>query len=442
MEERVRQLNKERFQKGNVIYWMSRDQRVNNNWALLFAQKIAKEKKSSVIVVFCLTHKFLEATKRQYGFMLRGLEELQKDFHRFNIPFHLILGEPQRAIPIFLKNYNGGVLVSDFDPLKIKEQWKKEILDKIRIPFYEVDAHNIVPCWIASSKQEYGAYTLRPKINKKLNKFLVNFPRVKKQQGKFEKPEKIKPDNLLKNLKIDKKIEEIEWLKSGEKEAKKVLNNFLKKISSYSKDKNNPNKNALSNLSPYLHFGQISSQEIALKIKKTKSRGRGVFLEELIIRKELSDNFCFYNKNYDSIKGAPAWARKTLEKHKKDKRKYSYTLKKLENAETHDDLWNASQLQMVKTGKMHGYLRMYWAKKILEWSRCPEEAIKNAIYLNDRYELDGRDPNGYTGIAWSICGVHDRAWGERPVFGKIRYMSYEGMKNKFDVKKFIKNYEK
>jgi deoxyribodipyrimidine photo-lyase len=167
-------------------------------------------------------------------------------------------------------------------------------------------------------------------------------------------------------------------------------------------------------------------------------KGKEAFLEELIVRRELADNFCFFNQQYDSVAGFPPWAQKTLDEHREDSRDYLYTLVQFEQSRTHDDLWNAAQREMVKTGKMHGYLRMYWAKKILEWTSSPEEALKVAIYLNDRYELDGRDPNGYTGIAWSLGGVHDRAWGEHTVFGKIRYMSYNGCKSKFDVAAYIK----
>jgi Deoxyribodipyrimidine photo-lyase type II (EC 4.1.99.3) len=160
-------------------------------------------------------------------------------------------------------------------------------------------------------------------------------------------------------------------------------------------------------------------------------------LEELIVRRELSDNFCFYNASYDSLKGFPLWAKATLHDHRKDPRAYSYTLKELENAQTHDELWNAAQREMTLKGKMHGYLRMYWAKKILEWTETPVQALRIAIYLNYKYELDGRDPNSYTGIAWCIGGVHDRPWKEREIFGKIRYMSYRGMHSKFNVSEYI-----
>jgi deoxyribodipyrimidine photo-lyase len=223
----------------------------------------------------------------------------------------------------------------------------------------------------------------------------------------------------------------------GEAAAAMRLCNFLaNKLTSYQSDRNDPNRDGQSGLSPYLHFGQISAQRVALEAARSM-RDAGAFLEELIVRKELSDNFCYYNQHYDDIEGFPAWARASLYEHEKDGREYLYSLEELEEARTHDELWNAAQQEMLLTGKMHGYMRMYWAKKILEWTASPAEAQAAAINLNDRYELDGRDPNGYAGIAWSLGGLHDRAWKERAIFGKVRYMSYNGAKRKFDVKAYI-----
>jgi len=175
---------------------------------------------------------------------------------------------------------------------------------------------------------------------------------------------------------------------------------------------------------------------------RSYSGGVASFIEEMVVRRELADNFCHYNEQYDSLAGAAQWAQDSLAKHAGDPREYVYTQAQLENAETHDDLWNAAQLQMVEVGKMHGFLRMYWAKKILEWTESPEEALRIAIYLNDRYELDGRDPNGYVGCMWSIAGVHDMGWTERQVFGKIRFMNYDGCKRKFDLPGFVKQFPK
>jgi deoxyribodipyrimidine photo-lyase len=439
---RVRILKEGVNKTGAVALWMSRDQRVNDNWALLFAQELALKKKVPLAVVFCVVPDFLGATKRQYIFMLKGLQEIEQNLQKKNIPFFLLSGSPGEELPHFIRENNISVLVKDFDPLKIKSAWAKSVKRAINIPFYEVDAHNIVPCWVASPKQEFGAYTLRPKIYRMLPEFLEKYPRLRKHSFQWGKG--IKNPNWIerfRNLNLDA-IPELNWINSGEKASFKVFKYLLDmKLSSYNTERNDPTKNGQSNLSPYLHFGQISAQRVALEVSMsdTYKKSREAFLEELIVRRELSDNFCFYNSNYDNFAGFPEWAKKTLNEHRKDLREYVYTRDQFENAETHDDLWNAAQMEMVKRGKMHGYMRMYWAKKILEWTESPEKAVEMAIYLNDRYELDGRDPNGYAGIAWSIGGVHDRAWGERPVFGKIRYMSYNGCKSKFDVKKYIQS---
>ena len=440
---RVRIVKQGSIGSGSVLYWMSRDQRVNDNWALLFAQELALERKVSLGVVFSLVPRFLNATSRQYGFMLKGLQEVENHLAELNIPFFLLIGSPEQELPAFLVKHHIGGLVTDFDPLRIKQQWKKEVAAHIKSRIYEVDGRNIVPCWEASSKKEYAAYTLRPKIHRALPEFLKDFPLAQKHP--FPWPKKVKKTNWDEaeiSLKIDRSVPEIDWLLPGEKAAAATLDCFLtKKLSAYASRRNDPTEDGVSNLSPYLHFGQISAQRVALQLKKKKvnKESKDGFLEELIVRRELSDNFCFYNPDYDRFAGFPEWAQKTLNEHRGDKREYLYSLEQFEEGKTHDDLWNAAQMEMVHRGKMHGYLRMYWAKKILEWTGSPEEALEVAILLNDKYELDGRDTNGYVGIAWSVGGVHDRAWKERPIFGKIRYMSYGGCKAKFDVNSYIKH---
>lgn len=436
-EKRARQLISIPYSYGPILYWMSRDQRASDNWALIYARQLAKEHKTSLIVAFTLSPGFLGATLRQYDFMLAGLEEIEKSLSKKNIPFHVLFGEPHEQILEFIKSKKIGIVVSDFDPLKIKKEWKRKVLSQINVPFYEVDAHNIVPCWIASQKQEYGAYTIRPKIHKLLNHFLDDYPELEAQES--ETALRINNfEELRQKLEVDNSVAPVTWIAPGEHAAKKALAAFIeKKLEKYAKDKNDPTKDALSNLSPYLHFGQLSAQRVAMNILKTGSKACETFLEELVVRRELADNFCHYNQNYDTPDGFPTWARQTYEDHKHDMREYTYTLRQFEEAKTHDDLWNACQKEMMKTGKMHGYMRMYWAKKIFEWVHSQKEAMRIAIYLNDRYELDGRDSSGYAGIAWSIGGVHDRPWFERNVFGKIRYMSYNGCKTKFDIKKYI-----
>jgi deoxyribodipyrimidine photo-lyase len=442
-EKRVRLLQTGSETSGPVIYWMSRDQRAHDNWALLFAQQLALEKKLPLVVVFNLVSEFLEATIRQYGFMLKGLTELTLELERYNIPFFLTTGKPEEEIPNFIKKFNAAVLVSDFDPLKIKRIWKREVAKKIQIPFYEVDAHNIVPCLQVSDKLEFAAYTIRPKINKALLEFMDEFPPLKKMNKSELNSDRIDWREVKKSLRINYEVKEVDWIKSGEKAASKCLHHFLEnKFEDYHQLRNDPTKDGQSNLSPYLHFGQISAQRIALETQRSNGNKESEksFLEELIIRRELSDNFCYFNPKYDSLSGFPDWAKTSLNEHRKDEREFVYSIEEFEQANTHEDLWNAAQTELLRTGKLHGYMRMYWAKKILEWSKSPEEALRIAIYLNDKYEVDGRDPNGYAGCAWSIGGVHDRPWFERPVYGKIRYMNRNGAKNKFDIDHYIIKY--
>ncbi len=270
---RVRLLHDGEKRRGPVIYWMSRDQRAHDNWALLFAQNLAKEKKSDLGIVFNLVPDFLQATIRQYGFMLKGLQQVENELEKYNIPFFFLQGKPEETISYFIKENNVSVIVSDFDPLRIKRIWKRELAKKINIPFYEVDAHNIVPCKYVSQKVEFGAYTIRSKIHKALPEFLDEFPklsRMKNPETLFSK--KIDWEKVEKNLEIDFSVKEVDWIKPGEKEAKKILRKFIhQKLDNYDEQRNDPTKDAQSNLSPYLHFGQISAQRIALEIQKLKN---------------------------------------------------------------------------------------------------------------------------------------------------------------------------
>ncbi len=438
---RTRVLSEGSDRPGPVVYWMSRDQRMRDNWALMYASQMAKDRSAPLVVLFSLVPEFLGATARQYAFMLNGLEKVANGLASKGIPFRLELGEPSTTIPQAIKSLGASIIVSDFNPLRVSRQWKNDVIDRVDIPVIEVDAHNIVPCWLASDKQEFAARTFRPKVISRLDDFLTDLPNPAKQTS----PEGIESTrfdsrSVFSDLPIDSGVAEVDWIEPGEDKARAVLKRFIKnRLSDYAEDRNDPNADVLSDLSPYLHFGQISAQRVALEIAASNApkESRDAFIEELIVRRELSDNFCYYNDVYDSIDGFPDWAKRTLDEHRGDLREYLYSRDELEFAETHDQLWNAAQIEMVRRGKMHGYMRMYWAKKILEWTGSPEDALAATIYLNDRYELDGRDPNGYVGAAWSIGGVHDRAWQERPVYGKIRYMNYSGCRRKFDVDAYI-----
>lgn len=427
---------------GPVVYWMSRDQRASDNWALEYARALALDRRRPLVAVFSLVPDFLGATLRQYSFMLKGLEEVERTLAGRNIRFILLEGEPRGRLPRFVTEVGAAAMVTDFDPLRIKRRWKDEVAGRIKIPFYEVDAHNVVPCWEASGKREYAARTFRPRISKKLGEFLVEFPKPGRHPfGRAGK--KTDWPGVMRRLRgrLDASVGEAGWIRPGEKAALSALKDFIKnRLRDYPRAGSDPSKLGESELSPYLHFGNLSAQRALLEVKGSGGPREAVesFLEQLMVRKELSDNFCLHTPAYDTFDAFPDWARKTLDEHRGDKREYLYTLEELERSMTHDRYWNAAQAEMVTRGKTHGYMRMYWAKKVLEWSPSPEEALARAVYLNDRYQLDGRDPNGYTGIAWSIGGVHDRAWPEREVFGKVRYMSSEGLERKFDMEEYVK----
>lgn len=431
-----------------IAYWMWREQRVQDNWALLYAQRMALKQEVPLFVCFCLPSKFLNTTYRQYSFMIKGLHEVEKELTTLSINFHLLLGEPDKVLPEFVKSHNLGGLITDFTPLRKPLKWLTDVTAKLpkNLPVCQVDGHNIVPCWQASPKLEYGARTIRPKIHNQLKGFLTEFPPVIKHP--YAASDKIKKTDwkaVDEFIEVDRDVKEVDWAQPGTKAGLEMLESFCnERLKYFADDRNNPTKKALSDLSPWFHAGQMSVQRAILRVREFRSRAKDsveAFIEEAVIRRELADNFCFYNQeNYDSIKGAYEWAQKTLQDHAQDKREYLYTREQLEQGSSHDDLWNAAQLQLVNEGKMHGFLRMYWAKKILEWTNSPEEALEISLYLNDKYSLDGTDPNGYVGCMWSVCGVHDQGWKERPVFGKIRYMNYNGCKRKFDVGEFVRRY--
>ncbi|MHC1709143.1 MAG: deoxyribodipyrimidine photo-lyase [Methanomassiliicoccales archaeon] len=426
--------------KGPVVYWMSRDQRLGDNWALYHAMARARDEGRALGIMFCLAPDFLGAGPRHYCFMLEGLAEIKRSAESSGIPFFLLEGKPSVVVPRFLQEWKISLTVTDFDPLRQKSAWKAAVMERCDSGFEEVDAHNIVPCWAASPKQEFAAATFRPKIKRHLPDRLEHLPpsasKVKDWPGDAG-------TNDIANV-LDRYGPEMDerWM-GGSVQAGRALNHFIREIlPGYGERRNDPNLNWTSQLSPFLHFGMMSAQRVALTVMAANAPqpDKDAFLEELIVRRELSDNFCFYNRKYDSPEGFPAWARATLRDHQGDKRDYVYTEEELEKAKTHDPLWNAAQVQMTTEGKMHGWLRMYWAKKVLEWTETPTDALRIVNTLNDRYEMDGRDPNGYVGAAWSIGGVHDRAWTERKIFGKVRYMNLNGAYRKFDVDMFVKRY--
>ncbi len=440
-KERTKALNKKEVKKGAyVLYWMQASQRTEYNHALEYAISKANELRQPIIVFFGMTDAFPEANERHYAFMLEGLGEVRQSLEKRGIQMVILHKSPEMGVLQLAKR--ASLAVVDRGYLKIQKKWRSDAASKMSCPLIQVESDVIVPVEETSPKEEYAAATIRSKIHRKFSDFLVPLKQIKPAVDSlsldFDSFDLSDVDEAISKLRIDRSVQRVSSFQGGTKEARNHLEVFLEgKLDQFPTLRNDPTLDYLSHLSPYLHFGQISPLFIALKALETKSSGTEAFLEELIVRRELSINFVFYNKRYDSFEAIPEWAKKTLRAHKKDKRQYTYALEELESAKTHDPYWNAAQKEMVVNGKMHGYMRMYWGKKIIEWSKTPEEAYQNALSLNDKYELDGRDPNGFAGVAWCF-GKHDRPWGERPVFGNVRYMNDKGLKRKFDADGYVK----
>ncbi len=443
-KERVKTLNRKEIKKGEyVLYWMQASQRAEYNHALAYAILKANDLHQPVLVFFGITDQFPEANERHYTFMLEGLKEVKHSLEKRGIQMVILHRSPEIGVLSLAKR--ASLAVVDRGYLRIQKKWRDYASSQMDCPLIQIESDVVIPIEEVSPKEEYAAATIRPKIMKKLDAFLIPLkehePLTDSLSLSFKSLDIDDVGKAISKLRIDRGVKKVPSFHGGTEEAKSHLEIFLEsKLDRFPELRNDPTVDYLSHLSPYLHFGQISPLYIALKVFDTDSRGKEAFLEELIVRRELSMNFVFYNERYDSIDAIPDWARNTLKAHRKDKRFYVYSLEEFEMAKTHDPYWNAAQKEMVVSGKMHGYMRMYWGKKILEWSKTPEEAFEIVLYLNNKYELDGRDPNGFTGVAWCF-GKHDRPWGERAIFGNVRYMNDKGLKRKFDADKYVKMME-
>lgn len=439
--ERIKVLNTQDMKKGNyVLYWMQQSQRSEYNHALEYAIAQANVIEKPLVVFFGITDSFPDANERHYTFMLEGLQEVRQSLKKQGIQMVIQHISPEQGAVALSRK--ASIVVVDRGYLRIQRRWREHVARRTDCTVVQVESDVIVPIETASPKQEYAAATFRPKIHTFLPRFLkpIKTRKLKNPSLKmrFKNITLDSVKHTLAQLHIDRTVGRVDSFKGGTTRAKRLLRQFIKnKLPTFPELRNDPTQDNLSCMSPYLHFGQISPLYIALQIQASRTSGAPAYLEELIVRRELSMNFVYYNKDYDTIACLPAWVQKNLHKHRHDTREYVYTRTQLENAETHDPYWNAAQREMVITGKMHGYMRMYWGKKILEWIKDPATAFSIALYLNNKYELDGRDPNGFTGVAWCF-GKHDRPWRERDVFGTIRYMNAQGLKRKFDIDEYVK----
>ncbi|MEG3225481.1 MAG: deoxyribodipyrimidine photolyase [Methanobacteriales archaeon Met13] len=402
-KERISLLNDEKTKKGNyVLYWMQASARAHYNHALEYAVKNANELDKPLMVYFGLTNDFPEANQRHYHFLLEGLRETQRELKNRNVKMVIRLEKPPEGAVKLAEE--ASIMVADCGYLPLQREWRQEAAKTIQCPLIQVESDVVVPVETASPKEEYTAGTIRRKIQKQLNDFMVPLEIRKIHHSslglEFESLNLLDIVKVIKELKIDGSVQKVDWIQGGNISAIHHLKSFLEnKLDHFGDLRNDPTQNYLSNMSPYLHFDQISPLYIALSVIKTGGPGVEPYLEELIIRRELSMNFVFY-----------------------------------------DPYWNAAQKEMVHLGKMHGYMRMYWGKKILEWSKNPLQAYHTALYLNNKYQMDGRDPNGFTGAAWCF-GKHDRAWKERDIFGKVRYMNDNGLRRKFKIDLYVERIE-
>jgi deoxyribodipyrimidine photo-lyase len=443
--ERVRPLNAKPLRKGHyIVYWMQASQRAEYNHALEYSIICANILSLPLIVYFGLTADFPEANARHYYFMLQGLQEVQASLKSRCISMVIKSESPVEGI-INIAGKASAVIV-DRGYLNVQRKWRESTAERLECPLIQVETDVVVPVQEASPKEEFSAATIRPKITANISRYLQPIEeqtvKIKRSSQIFDSLDIADIDKTISFLNVDKSVLKTGSFRGGTSEAKNRLTEFLdNKLDMYPEKRNDPNRDATSNLSPYLHFGQISPLYIALKVLERQSPHGEAFLEELVIRRELAINYTCYNPHYDSFSGLPEWCKKTLLAHLGDRREFVYVSADFENAVTHDNYWNAAQNEMHLTGKMHGYMRMYWGKKILEWSRTPQDAFDIALHLNNKYELDGRDPNGFAGVSWCF-GKHDRPWSERPVFGNIRYMNEAGLKRKFDADQYARKFSR
>ena len=447
-EERVRQLNEMEIVEGDyVLYWMQEAQRVEYNHALEYAVQRANELGQPLLVIFGLMAGYPEANLRHYAFLLEGLQDVKEALKERKIKFAVRRGSPDEVALDTGKT--ASLIVCDMSYLRLQKKWREKVAERADCLVVQVETEVVVPVELASDKQEHAARTLRPKIREHLDEFLVGLePTMVEKQSLNMKDDGLDlsdVEEILENMKLDRSVAPVSHLyRGGTSEAKKILEHFLEsRLGTYVENRNQPQTDDVSHMSKYLHYGHISPVYVALRIQDANPPQEDLdsYLEELIVRRELSMNFCHYTPDYDKFSNLPDWAKETLKEHTGDAREYIYAREQFENTETHDEYWNAAMNEMRYTGYMHNYMRMYWGKKILEWSESPEEAYETTLYLNNKYFVDGRDPNSYANVAW-VFGQHDRGWQERAVFGKVRYMSARGLERKAKPKEYVEKVER
>jgi len=431
-----------------VIYWMQASQRLHDNYALNTAIRWANKLGVPIVVYFGLWEEYPQANERSYLFMLEGLHEIETECLKQGIRFVLRIENPAEGLPRLCKEVDPCLVVSEDNLLNHQKKLRKELARSLPHYLILVDADTVIPM-AEFPREEEAPHQFRSRVERILPAHLKALPRLKPKKSAMDW--KLKSQSLaeykkvLSNLSIDRSVAPSRDFKGGKIEGERLLSVFVRlKLPFYKDNRSDPSIDGTSDLSPYLHFGQVSPRQVAAEVVKSlaEEAQKAVFLEELVVRRELAFNFVRYNINYDNIKGCPIWAQESLFRHQDDWRGYSYTPEQFERAETHDRLWNASQLELIKRGKIHGHLRSIWAKRILEWSADAREAFETALNLNNKYALDGRGPSSFAGIAWAIGGKHDSpAVRERKIFGLVRYIQVDKMSRRFNSEAYISRVE-
>ncbi len=424
-----------------VLYWMQASQRARFNHALEYAARQADKLQVPLVVGFGLDEDYQEANARHFAFMLQGLQETAAALQERGIKLAVRKHPPHKAAVEF--SHRACMVVCDRGYLRHQKHWRERVAREADCRVVQVEADVVVPVEVASDKEEYAARTIRPKLHEHIDDSLVDRQQLGPERDSldlgFNSAEVSDWQAALDRLDVDRSVAPVDEYVGGTGEAERLLDEFITdRLADYDERRNEPVDNWVSHISPYLHFGQISPVYVASQV--SGHEGDEAYLEELIVRRELAMNFCHFNPRYDSIEALPDWALTTLAEHAGDERPYVYSAEQFERAETHDAYWNAAQMEMVLTGKMHNYMRMYWGKKILEWTEDASDAHAIMAWLNNKYELDGRDPVSWSNFAW-VLGKHDQAWQEREIVGKVRWMSAGGLERKFDIDAYVERIE-
>jgi len=446
---RIKSLNElpYRSQGSYVLYWMQQSQRSRWNHALEYAIQRANELGCGVVVGFGLMPDYPEANARHYTFMLEGLQQVAEALNERKCKFVLRYGQPAEVA--LSLGQEAKLIVCDRAYLRHQRAWRQRVAEEAGCSVMQVESDVVVPVEAASDKTEYAARTIRKKLMGQYEDYLqkpeAGMPET---DGRFLSPKGEAIEDIpamIQQMDIDHSVPPVSGhFRGGEQEAAAVFESFLQAhFAEYEGNRNQPQTDSVSHMSKYLHFGQIAPAALLQWVREAKPAddNRAAFVEELLVRRELSVNYCYFTKDYDQYETLPAWALQTLDEHASDERDPAYSLQQLEAAQTHDPYWNAAMMEMKHTGYMHNYMRMYWGKQILAWTEQPKEAFERALYLNNKYFLDGRDCNSFANVSW-LFGRHDRGWTERPIFGKVRIMKQRGLKRKFKPDAYVEKVEK